>query len=580
MKMKRHKIIFAANILICTFLVVIIGLCRNQWHIDEVYSYGLSNSYDKPFFFHWFGGIENTDDGEDNGGILDDEERVFIYQWHSSDEFREYITVQPDERFSYANVYKNQTLDVHPPLYYFLLHTICSFFPDMFSKWFALVPNIWFYVLSLIVLYKIVKELTASENKSLIVMAFWGLSRGALNNVIFLRMYMLLTLLTLVSSYLHITLIKNEKLSAKLVILIAITNLAGFLTQYYFYVFAFFIAAVTCFILLLRKKPKYLLIYAGAVLTSVAGALLIFPTTIIHVTGGAHGETAMNSLSIIWSLFPKQLSFIQYILQDCLGINLHENNSMFSSILSLVLSVCALVLFVLFLKWFAKQKKSGGSIDHIVKNGINKIKEPKTSQYVLIYASVLLTGSMIAVIMPRMLLFQDRYFFIIMPLCSMIICLFVISMAEKLIAKRKSLKKIAMLVTIGIMFALGAIGHLTENKFLCLQEGEFDINTVVSEKECFLVTKMDYLVHQFAPAFSGSKAVYQAHELDEELSYEIDNSNLSDNAVILFSTVDFEEDDVQSFVENLDRTLEFQGVIYCGKEARDDGYYLYNISNQ
>lgn len=557
MKSKSHKIVFVSIMLICTLVVVVLGSLRNQWHIDEVYSYGLSNSIDKPFFFHWFGGIENTDDEDENGGILDDEDRTFIYQWHSSEVFKEYITVQPDERFSYAEVYKNQTLDVHPPLYYFILHTICSFFPDTFSKWFALVPNICFYVLSMFVLYKIAKELTASENKALIVMAFWGLSRGALNNVIFLRMYMLLTLLTLVSAYLHLILINRGKFSVKLVVFIALTNLAGFLTQYYFYIFAFFIAAVTCLILLILKKPKQVLLYAGLVLSSVAGALLIFPSTISHATGGAHGETAIKSLVDPLNMFSKQLSFLQYVLQDCLGINFHENTSLFVSIVSISLSVCALVLFVLFLKWFKNIKKSGGSLDHIVKSCIQKIKEPKISRYVLIYSTVLLTGSFIAIVMPRMLLFQDRYFFIIMPLCSMIICLSLISLAEKFIAKRKSLKKLAFPVTVGIMFTAGAIGNIPENKFLCLQEGEFDINTVVSEKECFLVTEMDYLVHQFAPAFSGSKAVYQAHELDEELSYEIDNSNLSENAIILFSTVDFEEDDVQSFVENLDRTLEF-----------------------
>ncbi len=563
--------------MLCTVLMTVLGSLRNQWHIDEVFSYGLSNSYDRPFLFHWFGGIENIDDGEDNGSVLEDEEHKFIYQWHTPEEFKDYITVQPDERFTYDNVYKNQELDVHPPLYYFILHTICSFFPDVFSKWFALIPNIICFVLSMLLLYKIAKELTDSEYKSIAVMAFWGISRGAVNSTIFLRMYMLMIVLALISAYLHILLIKKETLSVKYVILIAITNIAGFLTQYYLYIYAFFFAAVTCFLFLLRKNWKQIFVYAGPVLLSVVVALIIFPQSIKHATNGAHGETAMNSLGNFLRLFHKQLMFIQYTLQDCLGINVNENNSIFATILAITLSIAAITLTILFFKWFKKFKAQGGELDGIVKKIFLRMQEYKISQYILIYASTIITGLFIAILTPRMYLFQDRYFFVIMPLCSMIICLSLITLAEKVLANIKVIGKYAVPVVLCVMFAAGAIGHIPENKFLCQQVGTLDINEVVKDRVCFLVTERDYHIHQFAPVFSTCEAVYQAHEPDDILSSEIEKLDSPDGAIIMISLDDMELDEADAYVQSLDREIEYVDLVFSGKDAWSDGYYLYNI---
>ncbi len=49
--------------------------------------------------------------------------------------WQEYIVVNKANTFDYANVFTNQQHDVHPPLYYILIHTICSFSPDSFSMW-------------------------------------------------------------------------------------------------------------------------------------------------------------------------------------------------------------------------------------------------------------------------------------------------------------------------------------------------------------------------------------------------------------------------------------------------------------
>ncbi len=59
--------------------------------------------------------------------------------------YNNYFAVKKNERFDYRKVWKNQKNDVHPPIYYILLHTICSFFPGKFSWWYAGSINIFFH---------------------------------------------------------------------------------------------------------------------------------------------------------------------------------------------------------------------------------------------------------------------------------------------------------------------------------------------------------------------------------------------------------------------------------------------------
>ena len=58
------------------------------------------------------------------------------------------FTVKPGERFNYGLVKLVQSWDVHPPLYYYIFHTVCSFFPLEFTKWSGLITNLIAFLLS------------------------------------------------------------------------------------------------------------------------------------------------------------------------------------------------------------------------------------------------------------------------------------------------------------------------------------------------------------------------------------------------------------------------------------------------
>ena len=66
-------------------------------------------------------------------------------KWMSREELAGEYTVLPGEGFSYGLVKQVQSWDVHPPLYYFAVHTMESLFPATLSKWHGLSVNLMAY---------------------------------------------------------------------------------------------------------------------------------------------------------------------------------------------------------------------------------------------------------------------------------------------------------------------------------------------------------------------------------------------------------------------------------------------------
>ena len=108
---------------------------------------------------------------------------------------------------------------------------------------------------------------------------FYGLSMGTISMVIFQRMYMLLTFFILLYFYYSIRVyLNNFELSKELLIKLGITTVLGFLTQYYFAIYAFLIFAIMAIEMIRRKMYKNLGRYfAFHVLYALIGVLLFVP---------------------------------------------------------------------------------------------------------------------------------------------------------------------------------------------------------------------------------------------------------------------------------------------------------------
>ena len=141
---------------------------------DEIWTYNLANNYFEPF--------------------IGDASKYYNI-WMTGEQWNQKITVYPTYEFSFASVFFNQAHDVHPPLYYMVIHTICSLFPMQFSKWFGILPNILCFIVTQVLLCNFSKKLFRNEWLAVYVCLFWGFSWGTVNNVVYIRMCALFSLI-------------------------------------------------------------------------------------------------------------------------------------------------------------------------------------------------------------------------------------------------------------------------------------------------------------------------------------------------------------------------------------------------
>lgn len=204
-----------------------------------------------------------------------------------------------DSPFNYGRVYNNQYWDVHPPLYYYILHTICSLFPYRFSIWFGLVINIVSYAIILILIDIITYKLSNNRKLSILVTIMYGLNKYVLDCVIFIRMYMLSSLFVLMFVYIALNIIdENIDRRSKFINYLALffTTICGGLTHYHFYVFIGVLSLFIAIFLFINKQFKTLISSFLTVVSSLLiNLLLIFPGTLKHFES-KHAETAFSFL--------------------------------------------------------------------------------------------------------------------------------------------------------------------------------------------------------------------------------------------------------------------------------------------
>lgn len=144
------------------------------------------------------------------------------------------------QAFDYANVWAQQEADVHPPFYYVIIHTICSFFPGVFSKWFGLIPNLFCLPVIDILLYQIGKIMFGSRARSLMAVIVYGFGAMMMNMIIFIRMYALLTVAVLAAVFLFLWYFEREK-DRRFWLYLYLISIIGTLVQYYFLIVLFFL---------------------------------------------------------------------------------------------------------------------------------------------------------------------------------------------------------------------------------------------------------------------------------------------------------------------------------------------------
>lgn len=374
---KKAYIILTLIILSALMLYTYFFFAKKKgYDSDEIYSYSLANSYFKPF-------LEESDNWNMN---YVSEIIPYLETWINGSVLHDYITVQNREQFSYDSVWYNQSKDVHPPFYYAVLHTICSFFPDIYSPWFALSINYISFIFVMILLFKIGTRY-GSYIFSLLLCSFYAFSAGAVDTYTFLRMYALCALLALLmftsmSGYINS---HSRKYLASLFIITLISSL----THYYLVLFAFFLTLITEVYFLLKRRWKYFFSLGFTMLLGVLSALIIFPASINHLFSKGTGFAGQSM-----SPYYQTRYIIRLIIQQFTGITLPYLRTYFpiyaTTVVGIVL-VLLLLSFFLFRKenWAEKFFKGTKRILLALLNKIKKIIRNQPCSYHILFITLL-----------------------------------------------------------------------------------------------------------------------------------------------------------------------------------------------
>lgn len=270
---KKRIVFLLAGICIVQIVVSLFWASqKNYLFFDEVFSFQASNTARKE--------------------RVEFEENVWMNEtWYES-----FMSVDEEDAFDYSIPFNNQKTDVHPPLYYMMLHTVCSIVPGEVSLMAGISVNLMFFLGSTVVLYFLTDTVWRRKEIAVLAAFLYAVSFGGINTMIYTRMYMMVTFMALLHSLVYMKYMEQDKISGKAYLFLMVTLIGGVLTQYYFLFIAFFFGVWYTVKFFVEKRYKVLFVYWGTFVTSALISLGIWPSMLTHLFGGGRGEEAADNL--------------------------------------------------------------------------------------------------------------------------------------------------------------------------------------------------------------------------------------------------------------------------------------------
>lgn len=420
-------------ILILIGIRVYFGYQKEDFFMDETFSYTLMNM-------------------KEGAGMIQTAPE-FNNIWISGDKIKNMLVVSKDEVLRYDIVYYNQTQDVHPPLYYFLLHTASALSFGNFTKWTGIILNILIFIGISFVLYVIGKKVFKSTIWAIVLVAIYGVSAGAIFSTIFIRMYELLILFVLlylnkVIDILKKNIIDKEDITKKDMLELVTIFVLGMLTHYHFIIISVLISLVLFIIMLFKKvKISRICTYVGINILGLLIYSAIYPSFYTHMFGTQRGTESTGNL----------LNLADYADRIKRGINVFDVN-IFGEVGKIIIPI-----FILFITLAVIKK--------ILENGLKKVEEKDgkkeetecIDKYILgiVIISTIIYFMLVGKIVPFM---SIRYFLIIVPLIHIVLVYIFKFVMETLV--KKEILRISMVVIIILGYMLISLTVAEKNEFL------------------------------------------------------------------------------------------------------------------
>lgn len=380
--------------------------------------------------------------------------------WMDGQELFEQLTASKGERFQYFQVLINQAMDVHPPFYYLLVHTMFSLFPGSYSDAYLFAINLVALLLTCIVLWKITRLFTDNLYFPIITVAVFGLSQGAVSSSLYFRMYAVFTFWAVLTIYIHFLLEKNEyKMSKKVSVFLVSTVIMGFYTHYYYIIFLFPVFLMTVAKMISNKQKSELTVYIKKMITSGIISLIIWPFSLYHILFSYRGTEAASNLAS-HGLLSRIRNYYE-ILKRAFFYN--------SDILFCVVLLMGGLIFAVELK----------------RSGVKRIVGTPIVKIMLISLFYLLVISQIA---PTQ---SDRYIMCIYPFVALVIATIVTKLTDRL-TKGSRIQKLIFAAIVGIIFS-SSLWLITPN-YLYLEQRDNRLGTREdpSHMNCLMVTDDDW----------------------------------------------------------------------------------------
>ena len=455
------------------------GAQKEGFNIDEMFSYNqISNPrVFRPYLVH---------DYKNN--------------WHDAAIYEDFLTITEDEAFDLRGAWNTAKMNnAHPPLFFVVFELVTSlFFQNRFTTWSGLTTNLIFFVLHLVVFYLLTGKIFKKKFPAMAALLIYGVSLGAVNSVVFLRMYMMLTLFSTLLFYLHG--IYYEKLAVghaeprKCVPVcfgIAFTLMLGSLTQYYYLIFAFFACLFFGVTLLLRRQWKHAVQYAGF----TCGAMLVYcfvcPTLKRDLLSSERGEEALQNATG-WPSRLKNLDSYLTII----------DKQLFGSLAAVFLVLLALVILLLvglrLLSRHNSSEKTEARLQHE-----RTAFSPAAVLTLQIFLTCACTLVAVAILSPYQ---ADRYIMNLYPALILTALAVPYALTAGLGGKGKSLWIASACVLLGlelIGYAKTGVNYLysgTEEQLFCLES--------YSDRRAVLLTSKKWADAAYLPFLVRSPAVY------------------------------------------------------------------------
>ncbi|MCX4341014.1 MAG: hypothetical protein OSJ72_15390 [Lachnospiraceae bacterium] len=253
---------------ICVVVQLVLVFCTQKpviVNMDGIFSYTLANSpYDYLFLDGKYSEFPN-----DNG-------------WIDAHILKEHYVTEDYDRFEYAAVYSHQRYDVHPPLYYMVVHTFSSLAPGTYSNLYTMLVNLLSLFLADIVLLKLFQRLYSFYGCAIVPLILIISMETMRFLLTWARMYMLLFFFCVWYLLIHVGFVLHEQKKTDYVQMVLCIFL-GTLTHYYFYVFA---AAVTLFTMadMMRTgRVRELLRYLYFGIMGLTASWIVYPWVWFHI---------------------------------------------------------------------------------------------------------------------------------------------------------------------------------------------------------------------------------------------------------------------------------------------------------